>query len=99
MSGHASLEEFSRDILRYQILESPMLDVVGIGCGSVIDCAIKFTIILCFFGRLILQREEARHSIQGSAGLENFVTAVAYHFCLSFPAAFPQPGNGNLAEP
>ena len=26
-------------------------------------------------------------------GLENSVTAVAYHFCLSLPATFPQPGN------
>ena len=41
--------------------------------------------------------------IQGSAerwcpGLENFVTAVAYHFCQSLPAAFTQPGNYLLAE-
>ena len=32
-------------------------------------------------------------------GLENFDTAVAYHFCLILPAAFSQPGNGNLAHP
>ena len=29
----------------------------------------------------------------------NFVTAVAYHFCLALPAAFTQPGNHLLAEP
>ena len=29
----------------------------------------------------------------------NFVTALAYHFCLALPAAFTQPGNYLLAEP
>ena len=42
--------------------------------------------------------------IQGSAkrlwpGLVNFITAVAYHFCLSLPAAFTQPGRSLLADP
>ena len=42
--------------------------------------------------------------VQGSAkglrpGLVYFVPAVAYHFCLSLPAAFSQPGNGTLAHP
>ena len=32
-------------------------------------------------------------------GLENFVPAVAYHFCLAFPAVFTQPGARLLAEP
>ena len=32
-------------------------------------------------------------------GLVNFVTAVAYHFCLSLPTAFTQPGRSPLAEP
>ena len=36
-------------------------------------------------------------AIQGSAkrlrpGLVNFAVAVAYHFCLSLPASFSQPG-------
>ena len=41
---------------------------------------------------------KVRHSdLQGSAkrrspGLVNFVTALAYHFCLALPAAFSQPG-------
>ena len=40
--------------------------------------------------------------VQGSAkrlrpGLVNFVTAVAYHFCLAMPAAFKQPGASTLA--
>ena len=26
-------------------------------------------------------------------GLENFVTALAYHFCLALPAAFTRPGD------
>ena len=30
-------------------------------------------------------------------GLVNFVAAVAYHFCLSLPAAFTQPGVNLLA--
>ena len=42
--------------------------------------------------------------IQGSAkrlrpGLVKFVSAVAYHFRLSFPAAFTQPGLSLLADP
>ena len=44
------------------------------------------------------------HTQQGSArrrcpGLVNFVTALAYHFCLALPAAFTQPGDHLLAEP
>ena len=44
----------------------------------------------------------ARHLyIQGSPkecfpGLVNFVTAVAYHFCLNFPATFSQPANASF---
>ena len=34
-----------------------------------------------------------------SPGLVNFAGAVAYHFCLAFPAAFTQPGAHHLAEP
>ena len=34
-----------------------------------------------------------------SPGLVNFVAAVAYHFCLAFPAAFTQPGTHLLAAP
>ena len=42
--------------------------------------------------------------IQGSAnprtpGLVNFVTAVAYHFCLNLPEKFSQPGARGLANP
>ena len=41
---------------------------------------------------------ELGSEIQGSAkrlraGLVNFVPAFAYHFCLSLPAVFMQPGN------
>ena len=44
-----------------------------------------------------------RPRLQGSAnprtpGLVNFVTAVAYHFCLSLPRAFSQPGARGLAD-
>ena len=44
------------------------------------------------------------NGVEGSAkrlrpGLVNFVAAVAYHFCLSLPAAFTKPGRGLLAEP
>ena len=42
--------------------------------------------------------------VQGSAkrwapGLVNFVSAVAYHFCLGLPAAFTQPGARLLQKP
>ena len=47
----------------------------------------------------------ARHLyIQGSPkecfpGLVNFVTAVAYHFCLNLPRAFSQPGKHSFGDP
>ena len=34
----------------------------------------------------------------GTQGLVNFITAVAYHFCSSLPAAFTQPGASTLAD-
>ena len=42
--------------------------------------------------------------VQGSAkrqslGLENFVTALTYHFCLALPVEFTQPWDHLLAEP
>ena len=42
--------------------------------------------------------------IQGPAkkrfpGCENFVLAVAYHFCLALPEKFSQPGNHSFAGP
>ena len=45
-----------------------------------------------------------QESIQGSAkrqapGLVNLVPAVAYHICLSLPAALSQPGRSLLANP
>ena len=47
--------------------------------------------------------DKIRH-IQGSPkrlrpGLVSFVSAVAYHCCLSLPAAFTQPGRSLLADP
>ena len=48
---------------------------------------------------------KSRHpKLQSSAkrrrpGLVNFVSAVAYHSCLSLPAAFTQPGRSLLADP
>ena len=32
-------------------------------------------------------------------GLMNFVSAIAYHFCLALPAAFTQPGVHLLSHP
>ena len=51
-----------------------------------------------------LDRLRGTRAIQGLAklpfqGSQNFVPAVAYQFCLNLPAAFSQPGNGNLAKP
>ena len=59
---------------------------------------------LCFSGLAAFDKMSQEISIQGSAkrrapGLVNFITAVAYHFCLSLPAAFTQPGSHILAEP
>ena len=34
-----------------------------------------------------------------SPGLVNFVTVLAYHFCLALPEAFTQPGDHLLAKP
>ena len=33
------------------------------------------------------------------SGLVNFVTALAYHFCLNLPAIFTQLGDHLLSEP
>ena len=56
--------------------------------------------------RLSFHSAESRDplSLQGSAkmlwpGLVNCVPAITYHFCLSLPAAFTQPGQSLLAEP
>ena len=43
-------------------------------------------------------------TVQGSSktrspGLVKLVAALAYHFSLALPAAFPQPGDHILAEP
>ena len=41
-----------------------------------------------------------RTRLKGSPpGLVNFITALAYHFCLALPAVFTQPGGHLLAEP
>ena len=45
-----------------------------------------------------------RHTLQGSVqrwslGLVNFVTALAYRFCLTLPAALTQPGDHISSEP
>ena len=50
------------------------------------------------------KRAPFRIPLQGSAkrrtlGLVYFVTALAYHFCLTLPAALTQPGVHLLAEP
>ena len=46
----------------------------------------------------------ALSNVQGTTkkrapGLVNFVSALAYHFCMALPAAFMQPGDHLLAEP
>ena len=38
-------------------------------------------------------------AIRWSPGLVNFVTALAYHFCIALPAGFTQPLDYLLAEP
>ena len=40
-----------------------------------------------------------RSAIRRSPGSVNFVTALAYYFCLALSAAFAQPGDYLLAEP
>ena len=52
----------------------------------------------------ISQQHWMIHFVQGSAkrhrpGLVNFTVAVAYHFCLSLPETFTQPGRSLIAEP
>ena len=57
----------------------------------------NISLLLKFFAYLnaILQGSAKRRS----SGLVNFVSAVAYHFCLALPAAFTQPGIHLLAKP
>ena len=40
----------------------------------------------------------AIHVQTSAKGLVNFIPAVAYHFCLSLPAAFMQPGASTSAD-
>ena len=58
-------------------------------------------------GDLLLGRPEAlakfssnepRSAKRRTPGLVNFVTALAYHFCLALPAALTQPGDHLFAE-
>ena len=56
-----------------------------------------------FFARLTIAFHGVAH-LQGPAkkrfpGCENFVLAVAYHFCLALPEKFSQPGNHSFAGP
>ena len=44
------------------------------------------------------RREMQRLAEVGATVLVNFITAVAYHFCPSLPAAFTQPGAPTLAD-
>ena len=45
-----------------------------------------------------LRVQVQRSAKVGAPGLVNFITAVAYHFCPSLPAAFTQPGASTLAD-
>ena len=56
------------------------------------------TIVVCLSHRFLVSYVEGL-TIRPFPGLENFVPAVAYHFCLNLPAAFSQPGNGLIAIP
>ena len=60
-------------------------------------CGVAYNLLHIAFIRYLIKY------LQGSAkrratGLVNFVTAVAYHFCLSLPAPFTQPEVQLLAE-
>ena len=46
-------------------------------------------------GNILIQGSAKRHR----PGLVNFTVAVAYHFCLSLPETFTQPGRSLIAEP
>ena len=46
----------------------------------------------------ILDKTSTHRDWLGAPGLVNFITAVAYHFCPSLPAAFTQPGALTLAD-
>ena len=56
------------------------------------------------YTRIFRFRKVILKMVQGSPkesfpGLENFVTAVAYHLCLNLPATFSQPGNDSFGDP
>ena len=52
----------------------------------------------CVRPLLFESRQVQRSAEVGATGLVNFITAVAYHFCPSLPAAFTQPGASTLAD-
>ena len=51
--------------------------------------------IICFESKSSFRETSAKI---GAPGLVNFITAVAYHFCLKLPAVFTQPVSLTLAD-
>ena len=84
-----------------EVLEALDLATLGhpvVAHGVVVGCKLK-----SIFTDKIPTGSSGFHSAKGSAkswtpGLENFITAVAYHFCPSLPASFTQPGASTLAD-
>ena len=79
---------------------NPVAEVGGGLVGTKPHLAIAPSHSACLLGG----RADGEQGLQGSAkrlwqGLVNFVTALAYHFCLALPAAFTQPGQSLLADP
>ena len=74
--------------------------------GKIPSCASfhRANVAECFDSVAMERVHCCLHTVQGCAkkwapGVANFVPAVAYHFCLTLPAAFTQPGDLLIAEP
>ena len=80
--------------------------------GTVTVVPLSFSAVLYITAKSIVKALAAVKSsdtegdrlLQGSPkecfpGLVNFVTAVAYHFCLNLPRAFSQPGKHSFGDP
>ena len=89
---------------RYWLDGSTQLDSAHL-ISAIDGRTIRAHILGSLFGMSLMDSNgSGRSKIQGlakrrSPGLVNFVDAVAYHFSLSLPAAFTQPGAHLSAEP
>ena len=97
----------ARYAYKQRLLRQLRLLMISSGLINIKDCVISCSLAsraIALLFTLDSSETPVFSHVQGSAkrlrpGLVNFINAVAYHFCLSLPAAFTQPGRSLLADP